>query len=73
MQGVTYRTADGRQERLTGDAVVLATGGFGANKDLLHKFAPQVGPRYYQEMPGPVDLASGVSAPHSQAWRGVLG
>ena len=46
VQGVTYRTAEGGEEQLAADAVVLATGGFGANMDLLHKYAPQVGHHY---------------------------
>lgn len=42
VEGVTYVTAEGREERLQGDAVVLATGGFGANRELLKKYAPEV-------------------------------
>jgi hypothetical protein len=46
VRGVTYKTQEGQQEQLEGDAVVLATGGFGANKELLKKYAPQVPPAH---------------------------
>jgi fumarate reductase flavoprotein subunit len=40
---VTYETQpDGATHTLPADAVVLATGGFGASKQLLGKHAPQV-------------------------------
>ncbi len=52
VRGVTYRTAEGQEERLPADAVVLATGGFGANKDLLYKYAPQVDCRISTRGPG---------------------
>lgn len=42
IQGVIYRNAEGSTEKLAADAVVLATGGFGANRELLRKHAPQV-------------------------------
>ena len=40
--GVVYADADGAQHRIAADAVVLATGGFGASAALLKQHAPQV-------------------------------
>ena len=47
VQGVTYTDGEGQAQQLAGDAVVLATGGFGANRELLRKYAPQVRMYYY--------------------------
>ncbi len=40
--GADVRLADGRQRRLLADAVVLATGGFAQDAELLTTFAPQM-------------------------------
>ena len=40
--GVLYADADGTQHSIAADAVVLATGGFGASATLLKQHAPQV-------------------------------
>lgn len=40
VSGVLYMDGDGRSHEIDADAVVLTTGGFGGNKEWIHKYAP---------------------------------
>ncbi|QCQ90234.1 FAD-dependent oxidoreductase [Rhodococcus sp. SGAir0479] len=45
--GVEIATPDGRREHLTAAAVLLATNGFGGDRDLVHRHMPEIADAHY--------------------------
>ena len=65
--GVKATNKDGKVYTIDAKAVVLATGGFGANQDMLVKYQPKL--KGYATLISPAQRATALSLPNTPAQR----